>query len=96
MAEGLPGKHGLWGHTVDIWDPIRSLHMETQPSTGSHGFTKWGPGAGRSGGDGGAQQGLQYGLSEAVLVSRPEIRASQWFNLFDVKTQEGTGSTRRL
>ncbi len=81
---------------MDIWDPIRSLHMETQPSTGFHGFIKRGSGAGRSGGDRGAQQGLQCGLSGAVLVSRPEIRASQCFDMFEVKTQEGTGSTRRL
>ncbi len=47
-------------------------------------------------GDGGARQGLQYGLSGAVLASRPETGASQCFYPFEVRTQEETGSTRRL
>ncbi len=47
-------------------------------------------------GDGGARQRLQYGLSGAVLASRPETEASQCFYPFEVRTQEETGSTRRL
>ncbi len=36
------------------------------------------------------------GLSGAVLASRPETGAPQCFYPFEVRTQEETGSTRRL
>ncbi len=60
-----------------------------------------GPGAGRSAtsgrrGDREARQGLQYGLSGAVIASRPGAGASQCFYPFEVRTPEDTGSTRRL
>ncbi len=72
-----------------------------QPSSGSHGFIKFGTGAGRSAtssrrGDGGARQGLQLDSLEQFLASRPETGAPQCFYPFEVRTQEETGSTRRL
>ncbi len=36
------------------------------------------------------------GLSGAVFSKRPETGAPQCFYLFEVRTQEETGSTRRL
>ncbi len=60
----------------------------TQPSAGSHGFIEWGPGAGCSAKfgcreDGGARQGLQYGLSGAVFCKptwnrSPSVHLPLW------------------
>ncbi len=47
-------------------------------------------------GDGGARQGLQLDSLEQFLASRPETGAPQCFYPFEVRTQEETGSTRRL
>lgn len=73
IGRSLPWKHELWGYTVDFthMGSTKASTYGTQSSTGSRGFIEWGPGTGRSAtsgsrGDGGAQQGLLYGLSGAI------------------------------
>ncbi len=102
VAGSLPGNTGSkakpWKYTYGI----RTVSTYgTQPSTGSQGFIEWGPGARRSAtsscrGDGGARRGLQLDSLEQFLASRPETGAPQCFYPFEVRTQEETGSTRRL
>ncbi len=94
-GKGFALEHDSWviPWNLHIWDPFRSLHMEPSlllvlTDSSNEGLAPDAPSTSGCRGDGAARQRLQQGLSEAVLASRPEAGASQFFYTFEVRTQE--------
>ncbi len=92
VAGSLPGNTGSKAKPWDpnglyIWNPL--LVLRDSSSEGLAPDAPLRPAAE-------AQEGLQLDSLEQFFASRPETGAPQCFYPFEVRTQEETGSTRRL